>query len=46
MFFIFKPNEEFKNTLLELKRHLAESDTLLKNVSKPRAIRLVETANE
>jgi hypothetical protein len=38
--------EEFKNTLLELKRHLAESDTLLKNVSKPRAIRLVEAANE
>lgn len=38
--------DEFKSTLLELKRHLAESDSLLKNVSKPRAIRLVETTNE
>ena len=38
--------EEFKSTLLELKRHLAESDTLLRNAAKPRTIRLVEKDNE
>ena len=38
--------EEFKSTLLELKRHLAESDQLLKNAAKPRSIRLVEKDNE
>ncbi|MDR0993453.1 MAG: hypothetical protein LBN38_02645 [Verrucomicrobiota bacterium] len=34
--------EEFKSTLLELKRHLSESDELLRNAAKPRTIRLVE----
>ena len=34
--------DEFKSTLVELRRHLAESDQLLKNAAKPRAIRLVE----
>ena len=38
--------EEFKSTLVELKRHLAASDELLKNASKPRTIRLVEKDNE
>ena len=38
--------EEFKSTLVELKRHLAESDQLLKNAAKPRTIRLVEKDNE
>ena len=38
--------EEFKSTLVELKRHLAESDALLKNAAKPRTIRLVEKDNE
>lgn len=38
--------DEFKSTLLELKRHLAESDQLLRNAAKPRAIRLVEKTNE
>ena len=38
--------EEFKSTLVELKRHLAESDQLLKNAAKPRSIRLVEKDNE
>lgn len=38
--------EEFKSTLLELRRHLAESDQLLKNAAKPRSIRLVEKENE
>ena len=38
--------EEFKSTLVELKRHLAESDVLLKNAAKPRTIRLVEKDNE
>lgn len=38
--------EEFKSTLVELKRHLAESDQLLKNAAKPRSIRLVEKENE
>lgn len=33
---------EFKETLVELKRHLAESDELLKNAAKPRTIRMVE----
>ncbi len=34
--------EEFKDMLVELKRHLAESDKLLKDAAKPRTIRLVE----
>jgi len=38
--------DEFKSTLVELKRHLAESDQLLKNATKPRTIRLVEKENE
>ena len=38
--------DEFKSTLVELKRHLAESDQLLKNAAKPRTIRLVEKDNE
>ncbi|HOE37727.1 MAG TPA: hypothetical protein PLD40_08560 [Kiritimatiellia bacterium] len=38
--------DEFKSTLLELKRHLAESDQLLRNAAKPRTIRLVEKDNE
>lgn len=38
--------EEFKSTLVELRRHLAESDQLLKNAAKPRSIRLVEKENE
>ena len=38
--------DEFKSTLVELKRHLAESDALLKNAAKPRTIRLVEKDNE
>lgn len=37
--------EEFKETLVELKRHLSESDELLKNAAKPRTIRLVEQDN-
>ena len=38
--------DEFKSTLVELKRHLVESDQLLKNAAKPRTIRLVEKDNE
>ena len=38
--------EEFKSTLVELHRHLSESDAILKNASKPRTIRLVEKDNE
>ena len=38
--------DEFKSTLSELKRHLAESDELLRNAAKPRTIRLVEKDNE
>lgn len=38
--------EEFKSTLVELKRHLAESDNLLKNAAKPRTLRLVENPGE
>jgi hypothetical protein len=38
--------DEFKSTLVELKRHLAESDQLLKAAAKPRTIRLVEKDNE
>lgn len=38
--------DEFKSTLVELKRHLAESDVLLRNAAKPRSIRLVEKENE
>lgn len=37
--------DEFKATLLELKRHLSESDELLRNAAKPRTIRLVEQDN-
>ncbi len=36
---------EFKDTLVELKRHLSESDELLKNAAKPRTIRLVDNDN-
>ena len=38
--------EEFKSTLLELKRHLADSDQLLKNAARPRTLRLVENPAE
>jgi hypothetical protein len=38
--------EDFKAMLAEFKRHLATSDELLKNASKPRKIRLVEKDNE
>lgn len=38
--------DEFKSTLVELNRHLAESDELLRNATKPRTIRLVEKENE
>lgn len=38
--------DEFKSTLVALKQHLAESDTLLKAAAKPRTIRLVEKDNE
>ncbi len=38
--------EEFKSTLVELHRHLSESDAILKNATKPRTIRLVEKDNE
>ena len=38
--------EEFKSTLLELKRHLADSDQLLKNAARPRTLRLVENPGE
>ena len=38
--------EEFKSTLVELHRHLSESDAILKNASKPRTIRLVEKDHE
>jgi hypothetical protein len=34
--------EEFRGAMTELKRHLAESDALLKQAAKPRRIRLVE----
>jgi len=37
---------EFKDTLVALKRHLSESDELLKNAAKPRTIRLVEKDND
>ncbi len=36
-------SEEFKATLEELRTHLHESDQLLREAAKPRAIRLVET---
>lgn len=38
--------DEFKSTLLELKRHLAESDELIKTATKPRRIRFVENPAE
>lgn len=38
--------DEFTSTLAEFKKHLAASDELLKNASKPRTIRLVEKDNE
>jgi hypothetical protein len=38
--------DEFQSMLGELRRHLAESDQLLKNAAKPRSIRLVEKENE
>lgn len=34
--------EEFKNTLMALKKHLELSDNLIREVTKPRTIRLVE----
>lgn len=36
--------EEFKKTIVRLSEHLAESDRLLREVSKPKTIRLVEQA--
>ena len=39
-------SDEFKSTLSGLRQHLAASDELLKNASKPRTIRLVEKDNE
>lgn len=39
-------SEAFTSTLSELKRHLAESDELLKQVAKPRTIRLIENEVE
>lgn len=38
--------DDFQAMLGELRRHLAESDQLLKNAAKPRSIRLVEKENE
>ena len=38
--------DQFQSMLVELRRHLAESDELLKNAAKPRSIRLVEKENE
>lgn len=37
--------EDFKNTLATLKTHLEKSDNLLREVTKPRTIRLVESEN-
>jgi hypothetical protein len=34
---------EFKQTLIALKTHLEESDKLLREISKPKTIRLVES---
>lgn len=34
--------EEFKSTLAALRKHLEQSDTLIREVTKPRTIRLVE----
>jgi len=39
-------SDEFKSTLVDLKKHLAASDELLKNAAKPRTIRLVEKDND
>ncbi len=39
-------SEEFKATLEELRTHLQESDKLLREVAKPRTIRLVESDGE
>lgn len=36
-------SEEFKQTLTTLRQHLAASDSLIKEVTKPRTIRLVES---
>ena len=36
---------EFKQTLIALKTHLEESDKLLREISKPKTIRLVESGN-
>jgi len=38
--------EEFKNTLEALRVHIQESDKLMAEISKPKMIRLVETADE
>jgi len=37
---------EFKETLVELRRHLAEADQILKDAKKPRKMRLVESASD
>ena len=37
---------EFKETLITLRRHLDESDSLLREIAKPRTIRLVEADQE
>lgn len=39
-------SEEFKKTLEALREHLAESDNLLREASRPRTIRLVESEAE
>ena len=38
--------DEFKQTLVALRTHLQESDKLLKEISKPKTIRLVESGND
>ncbi|HBA83393.1 MAG TPA: hypothetical protein DCZ95_04780 [Verrucomicrobia bacterium] len=38
--------EEFRKTLETLRKHIEESDNLLREVTKPRTIRLVETEEE
>lgn len=38
--------EDFRNTLATLKSHLEKSDSLLREVTKPRTIRLVESSPE
>lgn len=38
--------QEFKDTLSSLKKHVEESDKLLREVSKPRTVRLIESTPE